>query len=436
MLGLISKLKERHNCKIILLLNRDELDANEKNEFQNHIEKVCDQIIQFSPTSQYGVGVIFSGRHKTDLYLSQTCIKLGISNIRILDRIRFFAKRLWPLIEGYVTSVQEDALFALALMIWCTYQPTVAPSIDFIKHRRVFGEIFGTEKNNLSPEEGAWNALLNAAGFLAYDETDQIILESIQKGYFDKNTMHGPFKIKNDEHISSRNRGALSDAWKKYRDSFDDDTIEVVRQISEAYYKHIDQVDASNLDAAIVLFKNLGLHDKANELLNYFMKNTKRPASFFNLQAYPFADYVKDPDLISAFNQRYESSKTPADPKVILSKVGLSQSWGDDDLEVMLSLSTEDYYTIFKNLKGDDRRLAIAAGLQFKRISNANSKMIEISKRVTDALKRIGLENPPNASRIQISAYMFQPATITIYKFISRHHPQHPTQSPRPSASR
>lgn len=66
----------------------------------------------------------------------------------------------------------------------------------------------------------------------------------------------------------------------------------------------------------------------------------------------------------------------------------------------LASQSTEAYVAVFKRLKNPELRRAIAGGLTFRNVGNADADMRIVTERVTDALRQIAAENPLNRARV------------------------------------
>jgi hypothetical protein len=84
-LGLISHLKEERNCKIALILNAEELERADKEEFDKYNEKVIDVSLEFEPSPQDSVRIAVTGGTESHELTSRNCVALGISNIRIIN---------------------------------------------------------------------------------------------------------------------------------------------------------------------------------------------------------------------------------------------------------------------------------------------------------------------------------------------------------------
>ncbi|MGO9770014.1 MAG: hypothetical protein ACLPSW_10730 [Roseiarcus sp.] len=51
-MGVVSQLKEAKRCKVIFIMNVDELPEDDKKEFETYFEKVVDAVVEFQPTAQ------------------------------------------------------------------------------------------------------------------------------------------------------------------------------------------------------------------------------------------------------------------------------------------------------------------------------------------------------------------------------------------------
>src|SRR5262249_53673411 len=75
-LGLISFLKEERRCKIVLLLNEEQLAANERDDFLSLLEKVVDIKLEFRPTAKEAADIAIDQRTQIGSLLWVYCISL------------------------------------------------------------------------------------------------------------------------------------------------------------------------------------------------------------------------------------------------------------------------------------------------------------------------------------------------------------------------
>jgi hypothetical protein len=78
-LGLASLLKEERECKVVLLLNDEQLAGKDKADFDRLLEKVVDVSLVFDPTAQEAAEIAFSDGSATSEFLRPKVIQLGCS---------------------------------------------------------------------------------------------------------------------------------------------------------------------------------------------------------------------------------------------------------------------------------------------------------------------------------------------------------------------
>ena len=138
-LGLVSLLRERRKCKVVLILNDNELDDEDKPQLARYHEKVIDSSLLFAPTAQDCVDIALPDAKGAVASLARYVVKLDISNIRVIKKIERLALQVAPLLEPYDKAVLGQAVQTLALLGWAHFGRTSDTDdalIDYLlKHR-------------------------------------------------------------------------------------------------------------------------------------------------------------------------------------------------------------------------------------------------------------------------------------------------------------
>ena len=72
------------------------------------------------------------------------------------------------------------------MLAWSIYSREDAPPIQFVL-KRSYSQYLQTDKNaNLNEQEVAWNQVLNVYGFTHCDALDLVLIDGIQRGFFDE----------------------------------------------------------------------------------------------------------------------------------------------------------------------------------------------------------------------------------------------------------
>lgn len=396
-LGLISYLREQRNCKIALVLNDEQLDDDNKRNFQTNIEKVVDLLVVYEPTPEVSVNIAVRGTDPVSKEVANRCASLGITNIRVIKRILRYAVSVERILIDYDPDVLKGAIASITLFSWCHYQPEQAPSLEFLRSKTI-GKLVWHRKDEVPPQEAAWSSLLEAYGYVWTDDFDLLLMEGVCNGYFDPERVKNAARTVNERVVASKANGSFHEAWQRYRESFDDNQNDVLNDIRESFLRSVQYVSPGSLNATISLFKELGRAEQAKDLLNYYMENRKEHRSFFDLELNFFNDSVDDADVREAFNARATEAEESLDIAAIM--IAIKDVWNEDQLRALATAPVEEYRKVFKSHSGQDLRLILANLFQFDRIQNASNTMREIPERARKALKQIGSESKINALRV------------------------------------
>jgi hypothetical protein len=160
LLGLISQLREQRRCKAVIILNEDALSPDEKTEFRRYFEKVVDIPIEFSPTPAECADIVLKGDEMPNPQIRQNAIALGISNIRIVSRVKDVAQELLGTLAPFGDGVKRQAVHSLTLFLWSKYDDEAVP-MTFIVERAQRPLAFTNEKER-TDDEKKWGPKLES----------------------------------------------------------------------------------------------------------------------------------------------------------------------------------------------------------------------------------------------------------------------------------
>lgn len=403
-LGLISLLKEQKKCKVVLLLNDGEEGLN---DYEKHREKVIDIELEFSPSAAESVQIALDGTELTEYaadLLKESSIKLNINNIRLLKKIERLVMQILPSLDGYEQELTHQAVTSLVLFSWCYYCHISdgTPALDFVStfERSFFGLEIEEDGNE---EHKKWSRFIRDYGYLHSDEFDVLLAKYIKTGYFINNEINEVVEKKNKELLATKSTGSFSEAWNLYHNSFDDNKEEVVSTLYESFKRNVNFISPGNLNGTVTLFREVGENDKADEIIDLYIEARKTEIDLFRPEELSFFGDKKDDLLIEKFTNHYNSSLVTENAYQVLERISGSNGWKRDDEKILANTSADEYYNIFKSLKDRRSRSAfITTCLKFGQYGNANEEMVEISKRATEALKRIAEESLVNKSRVKL----------------------------------
>ena len=399
-LGLISFLKEQRYCKVILILNNEVLAVNDNEDFKNQLEKVADVEIRFEPTPTEAAEI---GLDKVAPFydaLAKICVVLEIVNIRVMRRFQRLAYGLYELLNGHNKKIFESALPSLVLFAWSFYQPKEAPSENFLKVFNRFGHLFEKDKKE-SGDEKRWRLIISATGYTIFDEFDQLILDSVKRGYFDADLIEAK-AVDLDRQFQSQDQDvSFGEAWEKYHNSFACDETEVLDGMFAAFKKNVKSISPTNADGTIALFRKFNRDKQAEEMITCYMNERNEKRDFYDPRRSVFLE-IKDPGLSRAFAEKLNSFKDIRTPEEILINIAKTNGWNPEDISTLARVTVDGYYNLFKGAPKDILRIIVSQSLKFKQYNTSDKDMGIISERSEEALKRIGRECLINKERVSL----------------------------------
>lgn len=397
--GLISQLKERKLCKVVLITNEDAIEKDQ-NEFRLYFEKVVDTKLKFEPTAAESVRIALDPESFSDGLLAENCISLGISNIRVIKKIQRLTRKAETILQGFDSQVTRQAIHSLTLFGWSLCEPAVAPPLEYVRKRGSVDRLLRKDEV-VSTQEAGWNRQLDAYRFGALDQFDAALLAGVETGFFDEPRVR--------KHGSDLDRSIKSQAldnsffraWEMYHNSLDNDETEVLDAIYKSFMENAARVSPTNLNGTVGLFKEFGREKQAADMIQRYVESRAQDKSAFDLEGDPFGDNVDDPDVVKALKTKHQGFKDERSPKEILLTIAERHGWSQEEIATLATATLDQYYDLFKTSKGEDLRRVINSSLQFETMQPASDSMKEISRKAKDALRRIAGESRINARRLK-----------------------------------
>jgi hypothetical protein len=399
-MGLVSSLKEERRCKVAIILNDLVFDGNDKEDFADYFEKVVDTHLRFEPSSADSVQICLKQDDAIESALSERCIALGVSNIRVIRKIERFAKNAAKILEGIDQEVLNQAIHSITLLAWSHFDKVNAPCAEYLKQRNTVPTPKQNDDEPLDPKTTAWNALLDSYKFGAMDEFDCELLKSIETGYFDSARVLESARQLQEQMRLRRQDGDFQTAWDAYHNSLENNEEEVAAAISTSFKKTFRTISPANLDGTVRLFRDLGRDQEAEDLLKFYIDIRNEPGAFWDLDEYLFGENVQDRAVREAFRKKFVRTGPGYNLGDVLERIGSNSAWSPEETGAIASMPVEDYYNLFKSLRGRALRRAINAALMSNRTANASDSMKEITIRATQALSSIAAESRINARRL------------------------------------
>lgn len=396
-LGLISYLKEERNCKVVLILNEEEL--KDRAEFKEYLEKVIDTSVLFAPSPAECVEIALNKDSEIFKYLKRFCSALEITNIRVIVRVRKLAEIAMGQLQGRDGRLIEEAVRSLVVLGWTEFMPKIAPPLSLLESRTLGGAVPLSKRQELSEAEARWHQQLDQIDFGTITPLDEALLSGVKNGYFDQALLTNLAGGLEEQLKNNDRRRMFNEAWDRFHGSFLDDEEDVSTALVRSLKEAVNLTTPTSLDGVITTLKSFGRTAEAEEVIRYYMENREGDRNFFALRPGHPLDRVTDPDLRAAFRLKSESFTDERSDLDVLVAIG-SASVTRADIERLKRLSPAQIREGLKVMRGHILLTAMDNLIELNNEIAENGNSIADNMRA--ALSEIRSESRLNAARVDL----------------------------------
>ncbi|HBO2702605.1 TPA: hypothetical protein L5618_003727 [Pseudomonas aeruginosa] len=422
-LGLISHLVEKKNCSVILILNQGQVTGDAA-EYLQFSEKVFDYEVEFSPTPEEAANIVFNYEDDYERKAIEKSLALGISNIRLLKKVKYFSGALRDVLVGYPDAVVRQVLNTLTLAVWSIYSSD--PDKVAITAIREFGG-GGFEKffeEGLEDEGGAAQNLKNKSsnllreyGFIRCDELDEAVISLVEKGYLDEAGLRmlaekAAENVKHNEDVQ-----LLQEAWRVYRCSFRDDEGEIIAGFERAIAACLNKMSVMDLDSICFFYRGVGRIERLEQVVDsYFVGMREQGVAISRREIFRWPGDVFLSEALTAY---IESSRIVKKFEDYIIPYAGTNGLDRDDYLSLSCCEVEEFYNFFAGSDSENLHSWISFCLGFAtiRASDEESQRAfeQIFVRAFEAILRVRAESNLNALRTNV--YMsYQDAYDTLVR--------------------
>lgn len=397
-LGLISELKEEKHCKIALVFNESQLGAG-RDDYLTYKEKVIDYEIEFDPTideaSNLAFPVEFPERHQVVEHVRE----LGITNIRVLRKIKDCVTRTLGPLSGKHPGVLKETISSTILFCWCAYasdasKPDLADIANW--NSKLLMPMLG--KDEVLAEPQATQAKrLQTYGFSHVDDFDLALARVVDRGFLDETGF-----IEEAEKLDAMLRGQdksdeFSKVWRRFHGTFSDDQSDFIAQLHTTARDSAEHIGNIDLNGTVSMLRQLSRDDLADSLIQHYIEVHKAKPTTFDLVGHPFGGSVDDPKLREAFDNAHAALvhlPTLSDAAYFMAK---HSGYNPEHVEALKRATVDDFHTFFLG----EHDFAMHPKLVKWCIQWTAPEHAEIGRRAREALERIKASSDLNAIRVR-----------------------------------
>jgi hypothetical protein len=398
--GLISYLREQRGCKIVLLLNETQLkhDADAAKEFEGYFEKVIDTKLVFAPTAAEAASIAISGKDVLSSLISEHCIKLQISNIRVIKKIEQLIRMVEPHLEAFGPAITKQAVHSLAMFGWCKFDTGAKPPpMNYVKQSSL-GRYMARRDDKASPssDELRWDTILSEYDWGNLDDLDVALLHFVETSVLDAEEIEKSAAENQIKQERMSKAGSFEHSWRVFHDSFADNEEDVCSAVVSGFKSSFDVLSRRNLDEVVSVLRELGRDKAADGLIDFAEEHG---SDDFWVHDDPFDRSVREHRIAAIARLRVEKAAPIFNFENDLVLAAKNVDHGK--LAQLALVPVEEYQSLFEAREGEQLRRLIHSALDYRRIINASEDMRTVVRKAELALRAIAGKSKLNELRVQ-----------------------------------
>lgn len=383
-----------------LLLNEIQLrqDAEAAKEFDNYFEKVIDTKLVFAPTAAEAVSIAIAGKDDLSVLISEHCVKLRISNIRVIKKIERLIQMVAPHVGPYGPVLTRQTVHSLTMFGWCKFDTGAnPPPMDYVK-QSTLGRYMARRDEKASPsgDELRWDTILGEYDWGHLDDFDVMLLRFVETSVLEVEEIEKSAAENQAKQDRMSKSGSFEQSWRLFHDSFADNEQTICSALVAGFRANLDVLSRRNLDEVVSVLRELGRNETADSLIDFA---SEQGGDGFWVHDDPFERSVKEPRITEIANQRAEKAAPAFDFESDL--ILAAQNVDHQKLAQLASVPTEEYQSLFEAREGEQLRRLILSALDYRRIINATDDMIAVVRKAEVALRAIGKKSKLNELRVR-----------------------------------
>jgi hypothetical protein len=406
LMGLTNELCVKKGCKVVLIFNDQTLDEEDQKEFARYREKVIDVEIEFKPTVEENLRLIFSDAEDYYAQLLKVFQTIQMPNIRIFKKTKWALEIVRPFINDIEASLKEEIITHIAVFCWGFYNRDKKDSLtlNVIKDKMTDSHLLSMlshEKKEPSEEDRKWKEIASALS-LSYLACDKHLMSLIENGFLNEEDFKSQVNSLHQEATKYKVWSQIKGAWCIYRDSFKNNIDEFKKVLKNILDEDMDNVTLSDFINIINILEEFG--ENADSYIDGYIKIHAKLLEDIDLRSEGLLDRIKSKKLLVAINSAGKKTKLNLNLDGVIQKLA-EHRWDDEDLEYIDNISEEDLYDWMLSAPADMNN-KIRNGLLFlMRVQTDDQRLHArfklLGEKTTEALKRIGRTNPLNLKRVK-----------------------------------
>ncbi|WP_097417109.1 hypothetical protein [Escherichia coli] len=400
-MGVIDELARRKGCKVVLILNEDNLhDETAKKQFLEYREKVIDVEIKYDPTPEKNLRKVFYEIDSDFLLLKVLANDLGIKNIRILNKIKTSLVNLRNELSLAEDKVRESFINRLVLFSVVYYSGV--PGVDYalfkesIKNIHVFDYMLDDKKDDSVYSFINSLDVIYERAEIAFDDDIDFYLKN---GYLStESNIRGIIEEKNKQYKEHKALCEVNNVWDIFSDSFKDNESEFISKIKCVINDNLSHIPVAHFIGLIDILNRLEIDCDSyiEAYADAFVSQDDAYTAFRNLYVEIFGN-----EKLGLLIQKKLMDKKPEETNLenVLYKI-IEGKFNHSDIAYLNSFSEDDYLKWILSRNQDALDLVRKGLLRFKSMQELTEEQQKITNKAIGALTKLASRSSLNKLRV------------------------------------
>ncbi|ENP4444895.1 hypothetical protein ACDP15_000704 [Escherichia coli] len=400
-MGVIDELARRKGCKVVLILNEDNLhDETAKKQFLEYREKVINVEIKYDPTPEKNLRKVFYETDSDFLLLKVLANDLGIKNIRILNKIKTSLVNLRNELSLAEDKVRESFINRLVLFSVVYYSGV--PGVDYalfkesIKNIHVFDHMLDDKKDDSVYSFINSLDVIYERAEIAFDDDIDFYLKN---GYLStESNIRGIIEEKNKQYKEHKALCDVNNVWDIFSDSFKDNESEFISKIKCVINDNLSHIPVAHFIGLIDILNRLKIDCDSyiEAYADAFVSQDDAYTAFRNLYVEIFGN-----EKLGLLIQKKLMDKKPEETNLenVLYKI-IEGKFNHSDIAYLNSFSEDDYLKWILSRNQDALDLVRKGLLRFKSMQELTEEQQKITNKAIGALTKLASRSSLNKLRV------------------------------------
>ncbi|AGH98887.1 hypothetical protein [Micavibrio aeruginosavorus] len=320
--GLVSLLKEQKKCKVVIIVNDENIAGERKPEYEKHREKVVDIELHYKPECRDLVRLVFPEDTAHYEYIEKCIISMDVENVRTIQKIKNYLDKLSELLGGsgdddyYKNAINSISLFTVLYFSRPEGWPSLEEALETDTRQFSMIDYLASERNSDEKIDKNWvesfSRLKAQYDWNGADDLDQIFGEYVKKGFLNKDNLSTllkrtkedaeKIKLKNEaSHLHSKVGDVL---W----DGFENNTDELIAVMKESIEKSTNLFPSiGHLNQYVSILRKLNENEAATDLVSIYVELARtKNSAFLRLRDVDiYFSGVLDAELSASINEAH-----------------------------------------------------------------------------------------------------------------------------------